>query len=111
RSKTHQPPRLPMKLHPNIWKFAALAFAMSFAACKCERTVVGSRGEMTVVFEEDNVSKSSLDARYDFGAVFMGTKNDQSMKLTVKNVGRGSITLDKLERAAPPDDANSIQIG
>ncbi|MHB8872721.1 MAG: Ig-like domain-containing protein [Myxococcaceae bacterium] len=55
------------------------------------------RGEIGVVYDDASGSKlTSRDAVYDFGSVFMGQK--QPMKLTIKNLGRGTLTLDKLEK-------------
>src|SRR3954465_2652738 len=81
-------------------RFSAIAIALIFAVsgCNCRSTQSGrSFGQIGVIAEDDTHNLvTSRDAVYDFGPVFMG--QPKAGKITVQNLGRGGLLLDKLDK-------------
>ena len=76
--------------------FAAAVALSGCAGCRPDKGQTSARGEIGVVYEVDGTKLTSREAVYDFGSVFMGQR--APLKLVVKNLGRGPLTLDKLEK-------------
>ncbi len=82
---------------------ALIAFAIAALAitgCRCNPPPVAKTvGEISIIYTEGGVPKtSSTSATYDFGQVPMGKKD--TTKLVIKNTGRGSLFLEKLEKVS-----------
>ncbi len=84
---------------PSVMRTALLLASISLAVsgCNCGRKAPPAvRGEIAIVYLEGTMSKTGTSATYDFGQVPMEKKT--TLKLTIKNNGRGSLFLDKLEK-------------
>ncbi len=91
---------------------AMSALAMSLGGCRCNDTVQRGKGEISVVYDDMGVTKTSTtEGIYDFGTVPMG--KTVHLKLTVKNTGNGSLFLQSLTKddTTPPGDAVNIANG
>ncbi|MFT3836819.1 MAG: choice-of-anchor D domain-containing protein [Myxococcaceae bacterium] len=79
--------------------FAFVAAAMALTGCRCGDTVKKQQGEISIVYDEMGVTKTStMGGTYDFGTVPMGKV--EHLKLTVKNTGGGSLFLDSLTKVS-----------
>ncbi|MBI3184903.1 MAG: choice-of-anchor D domain-containing protein [Myxococcales bacterium] len=89
---------------------AALS-VVSFVASGCascgrdHEGIEKSVGEIGVVHEQDGVQVPTRDASYEFGSVFAGQTH--SLRLVVRNLGRGFLTLEALEK----ESGAPVQIG
>lgn len=89
-----------------LWFLSVVTLTSALSGCRCDSPKTDKRwGEIGVVYEEEGVSKTGTDAVYDFGAVFMGQR--QTLKLVVKNLGSGELTLSALEK----DSGDAVSIG
>ena len=76
------------------------AFSLVVTGCRCgpQGGNVVKKGEISIVYIEEGVTKSGASGTYDFGQIPMEKK--ATLKLIIKNNGGGALFLEKLEKAS-----------
>jgi hypothetical protein len=81
------------------------ALALSTSACRCNRAIETSFGEVALVYDQDGTTITGPNGTYDFGRVGMGTK--RQLTVTVENRGNGPLDLDSMDKS----DGENLKLG
>ncbi|MGV3620760.1 MAG: hypothetical protein ACO1OB_08080 [Archangium sp.] len=90
-------------------KFLSLGVfaAIVIQGCGCnEGPQIRNRGEVRIIYTENGAQMQGADGVYDFGTVSMG--KTEVKKLTVQNVGLGTLTINAFAKDDPTQTATKV---